>query len=70
VPTKFPRTFVDQWVATGSPKQCAQRLQQIRDLGFTEVTLRITSWNQQDQYRRLVEEVLPLAGVKTPYADA
>ena len=61
VPTKFPRPFVDQWVATGSPKQCAERLAQIRDLGFTEVTLRITSWNQTDQFRRLVEEVLPLA---------
>ena len=28
-----------------------------------EVTLRITSWNQTDQYRRLVQEVLPLAGI-------
>jgi alkanesulfonate monooxygenase SsuD/methylene tetrahydromethanopterin reductase-like flavin-dependent oxidoreductase (luciferase family) len=62
VPTKFPRTFVDQWVATGSPLQCAERLTQIRDLGFTEVALRITSWNQMEQFRRLVEEVLPLAG--------
>jgi alkanesulfonate monooxygenase SsuD/methylene tetrahydromethanopterin reductase-like flavin-dependent oxidoreductase (luciferase family) len=65
VPTKFPRTFVDQWVATGSPEQCAERLQQMRDLGFSEVTLRITSWNQADQFRRVVEEVLPLAGLKT-----
>jgi len=64
VPTKFARTFVDQWVATGSPQQCAERLAQIRDLGFSEVTLRITSWNQADQYHRLVEEVLPVAGVK------
>jgi alkanesulfonate monooxygenase SsuD/methylene tetrahydromethanopterin reductase-like flavin-dependent oxidoreductase (luciferase family) len=64
VPMKFPRTFVNQWVATGSPKQCAQRLEQIRDLGFSEVTLRITSWNQSEQYRRLVDDVLPLAGVR------
>ena len=39
VPTKFPRTFVDQWVATGSPRQCADRLRQLRDMGFSEVTL-------------------------------
>jgi alkanesulfonate monooxygenase SsuD/methylene tetrahydromethanopterin reductase-like flavin-dependent oxidoreductase (luciferase family) len=59
VPTRFPREFVDQWVATGSPKQCVDRLQQLRNIGFTEVTLRITSWDQEGQYRRLVEEVLP-----------
>jgi alkanesulfonate monooxygenase SsuD/methylene tetrahydromethanopterin reductase-like flavin-dependent oxidoreductase (luciferase family) len=68
VPTQFPRTFVDQWVATGSPKQCAERLGQLRDLGFTEVTLRITSWNQAEQYQRLVDEVLPLAGIKSAHS--
>jgi alkanesulfonate monooxygenase SsuD/methylene tetrahydromethanopterin reductase-like flavin-dependent oxidoreductase (luciferase family) len=62
VPTRFPRDFVDQWVATGSPKQCAERLTQLRGLGFTEVTLRLASYDQAAQYRRLVEEVLPLVG--------
>jgi len=60
VPTKFPRSFVDQWVATGSPKQCAERLRQLRDMGFSEVTLRPAAWDQQGQFKRLVEEVLPL----------
>ena len=60
VPMKFTRTFVDQWVATGSPRDCAERLRRLRDIGFTEVTLRITSWDQERQYRRLVDEVLPL----------
>ena len=60
VPTTFTRTFVDQWVATGSPTQCADRLRRIRDMGFTEVTLRPTAWDQHGQFRRLVEDVLPL----------
>ena len=60
VPMEFTRTFVDQWVATGSPKQCAERLRQLRDMGFTEVTLRPTAWDQHGQFTRLVEEVLPL----------
>jgi alkanesulfonate monooxygenase SsuD/methylene tetrahydromethanopterin reductase-like flavin-dependent oxidoreductase (luciferase family) len=60
VPTKFTRSFVDEWVATGSPKQCAERLRQLRDMGFTEVTLRPAAWDQHGQFKRLVEEVLPL----------
>lgn len=30
-----------------------------RRLGFSEVTLRITSWDQEAQFQRLVGEVLP-----------
>ena len=64
VPTKFRTRSSISGSQPARPKQCAERLQLIRNLGFSEVTLRITSWHQADQYRRLVEEVLPLAGVK------
>ncbi|MSQ37239.1 MAG: LLM class flavin-dependent oxidoreductase [Chloroflexi bacterium] len=64
VPTKFPRTFVEQWVAAGSPRECAAQLRRLGDLGFKEVTVRLTSWDQRGQYRRLVEDVLPLLGAQ------
>jgi alkanesulfonate monooxygenase SsuD/methylene tetrahydromethanopterin reductase-like flavin-dependent oxidoreductase (luciferase family) len=64
VPYQFPRAFVEQWVATGSPRECADRLRQMGDMGFKEVTLRLTSWDQQHQFRRLVEDVLPLVGTE------
>lgn len=52
---------VRQWVAHGTPDVCVQILDKYKDAGFDEITLRITSWSQEEQYRRLVEEVIPLA---------
>jgi alkanesulfonate monooxygenase SsuD/methylene tetrahydromethanopterin reductase-like flavin-dependent oxidoreductase (luciferase family) len=66
VPMRFPRTFVEQWVATGSPKQCAEHLRRFADMGFNEVGLRPTAWDQRGQYRRLVDEVLPLLAQGRP----
>jgi alkanesulfonate monooxygenase SsuD/methylene tetrahydromethanopterin reductase-like flavin-dependent oxidoreductase (luciferase family) len=58
-----PRTFSDQdicdWCALGSPEECVEKLRAFEAMGATEVALRITSWDQAGQYRRLVEEVLP-----------
>jgi alkanesulfonate monooxygenase SsuD/methylene tetrahydromethanopterin reductase-like flavin-dependent oxidoreductase (luciferase family) len=59
VPQKFDDRAVSHWVAHGSPEQCVERLRFFESLGVTEVTLRITSWDQRGQYRRLTEEVLP-----------
>jgi alkanesulfonate monooxygenase SsuD/methylene tetrahydromethanopterin reductase-like flavin-dependent oxidoreductase (luciferase family) len=58
-PTKFPIPVVDGWVATGSPDQCVEHLLALREVGATEVCLRITAWDQRGQFRRLVDEVLP-----------
>ena len=59
VPTEFSRQDIQDWVALGSPDQCVAHIQRLADMGVTELTLRITSWDQAGQYRRLVEEVLP-----------
>lgn len=58
-PTRYSLEEVDGWVALGSPDECVEHLLKLRDLGATEVGLRITSWNQQAQYERLVGEVIP-----------
>lgn len=60
VPQEFPPETVRNWCALGTPEQCAHHLARIRDMGATEICLRLTSWDQRGQYRRLVEEVLPL----------
>jgi alkanesulfonate monooxygenase SsuD/methylene tetrahydromethanopterin reductase-like flavin-dependent oxidoreductase (luciferase family) len=57
--TDYPHEFVDGWVATGTAKQVVEQIKVYEDLGFDEITLRITSWNQQEQLARLIEEVLP-----------
>ncbi|GIW09707.1 MAG: N5,N10-methylene tetrahydromethanopterin reductase [Dehalococcoidia bacterium] len=53
------RPRLDVWVAYGSPAEVIAKLQQFAEAGAREITLRLTSWDQRGQYRRLVEEVLP-----------
>ncbi len=51
--------YVAGWTATGSPDDCVRHLLMYRDMGFDEVTLRITSWDQFGQLDRVMREVLP-----------
>jgi len=55
----FSPAKVAAWTASGSPKQCVEQLRALRDRGASQITLRITSWDPDRQYGRLVEEVLP-----------
>lgn len=58
-PTTYSREFVQQWVAVGSPEEAVEHLLRIAELGATQITLRITSFDQRGQFKRLTEEVLP-----------
>ncbi len=58
-PMKFSRERVEGWVACGTPTQCIQQLQTFVDAGATDILLRFPSWDQQGQFKRCVEEVLP-----------
>ena len=55
----YPREFVAGWTATGSVEQCVEHLRVYRELGFDEVTLRMTGWDQFGQLRRVLDEVIP-----------
>lgn len=54
--------FVGEWVACGSPEQIIEHLRVYERIGFDEVTLRITSWNQLEQLERVINEVVPAFG--------
>ncbi|MGO9602707.1 MAG: LLM class flavin-dependent oxidoreductase [Candidatus Binataceae bacterium] len=56
----FGPQMVEAWTAAGTPAQCAADLRALVDAGAKQITLRITSWDQQGQFQRLVNEVLPL----------
>lgn len=58
-PQTFSREAVEGWVACGPPERCIERLQGFVDAGATDILLRFPSWDQQTQFRRCVEEVLP-----------
>jgi alkanesulfonate monooxygenase SsuD/methylene tetrahydromethanopterin reductase-like flavin-dependent oxidoreductase (luciferase family) len=56
----FPLPLLDtMWVAAGTVEECADRLRALGDAGANGITLRLTSWDQKAQFRRVVEELLP-----------
>ena len=55
----YTRESIENWVALGSPEQCIEQLQTYVDAGATDITLRLPSWDQKGQFKRVVEEVLP-----------
>ena len=57
--TDNPEEHVAGWVATGSVEQVVEHIRKYEELGFDEITLRITSWHQREQLDRLINEVLP-----------
>jgi alkanesulfonate monooxygenase SsuD/methylene tetrahydromethanopterin reductase-like flavin-dependent oxidoreductase (luciferase family) len=68
--TDYSPEFVAGWTATGSVDQIVEHLLVYQELGFDEVTLRITSWNQFDQLKRVIEEVIPRVNAAQPAASA
>lgn len=56
----FTSEMVAAWTAAGTPDECADHLCALVADGMRHITLRATSWDQRGQYKRLVEEVLPL----------
>jgi alkanesulfonate monooxygenase SsuD/methylene tetrahydromethanopterin reductase-like flavin-dependent oxidoreductase (luciferase family) len=55
----YPSWLVDGWTATGSPDECVKHLLTYKELGFDEVTLRMTAWDQLGQLERVMRDVLP-----------
>ncbi len=55
----FPMPAVMAWTTVGSPEECAEHLLSLGEAGVQHVTLRITSWSQDEQFQQLVREVLP-----------
>ena len=68
-PTKFPRPQVESWVAHGAPEDVVAHLLRLAALQPTQITLRITSFEQTRQFQRLTEEVLPRFYAALPPAD-
>ena len=54
----FSPAMVEAWTLAGDPARCVDGLRRLVDQGVRGVTLRITGWQQAEQYKRLVDEVL------------
>jgi alkanesulfonate monooxygenase SsuD/methylene tetrahydromethanopterin reductase-like flavin-dependent oxidoreductase (luciferase family) len=55
----FTPAMVETWTVAGDASRCVDDLRRFADRGVRRVTLRITGWQQAEQYKRLVEDVLP-----------
>ena len=55
----FPPSMTSAWTAAGTPQQCIEHLRELVRAGAKGITLRFTSWQQREQYDRVVNEVLP-----------
>ncbi len=55
----FSQNQVENWVALGPPAQCVEQIRKLMDVGFTDILLGFPSWNPKEQFKRLVDKVLP-----------
>jgi alkanesulfonate monooxygenase SsuD/methylene tetrahydromethanopterin reductase-like flavin-dependent oxidoreductase (luciferase family) len=55
----FSAPMVEAWTVAGDPDRCVDDLRRLLDQGVKRITLRITGWQQAEQFKRLVGEVLP-----------
>src|SRR5262244_367736 len=55
----FSPPMVEAWTVAGDAARCADDLRRFRDQGVQGITLRITGWQQAEQFKRLVHDVLP-----------
>ena len=55
----FTPDQVRSWVGAGTPGQVIDNLRDLIEQGATHITIRLTAFDQDTQFRRLTEEVLP-----------
>ncbi len=55
----FDREFLETWVAAGSPEQCIEKIKSFIEAGATTITLRLSGYDQEQQFERVTREVLP-----------
>ncbi len=55
----FTPKMVESWTAAGTPDEVVEHLVKLIEDGAKTISLRLTSWDQRGQYRRMVEEILP-----------
>ena len=55
----WPKEVVDLWVAYGSPQEVIEKIRSFVEASAKEITIRLTSYDQQGQLERPTKEVIP-----------
>jgi alkanesulfonate monooxygenase SsuD/methylene tetrahydromethanopterin reductase-like flavin-dependent oxidoreductase (luciferase family) len=62
--SNFSPAFVEGWTVAGGPRQCVEELRAYIDAGLGHIALRLTSWDQQGQLKRFLNEVAPAFNIR------
>jgi len=57
--SNFSAAFVEGFTTAGTPVECIRELKDYFNSGLQHITLRLTSWDQQTQLKRFLNEVVP-----------
>ncbi len=57
--SNFSAAFVEGFTTAGTPRECVAELKNYFNSGLQHITLRLTSWDQETQLKRFLEEVVP-----------
>ena len=55
----YDRDFLERWVAVGDPARCIDEIAKFAEAGATTITLRLIGNDEQTQFDRVSEQVLP-----------
>jgi alkanesulfonate monooxygenase SsuD/methylene tetrahydromethanopterin reductase-like flavin-dependent oxidoreductase (luciferase family) len=56
----YSKARIESWLTYGSPRQCVEQIKRFKAAGCRRITFRISTMGDvMEQFRRLVEEVLP-----------
>ncbi len=58
-PLSFSRELIERSGTVGSAAECIENIRRFAAAGVTTITLRPTGYNQEEQFKRVTEEVLP-----------
>ena len=56
---EYERDFLEQWVAIGSPEKCVEEIAKFSEAGATTITLRLIGHDEENQFDRVTNEILP-----------
>jgi alkanesulfonate monooxygenase SsuD/methylene tetrahydromethanopterin reductase-like flavin-dependent oxidoreductase (luciferase family) len=57
--SNFSAAFVEGFTTAGTPEECVRELKDYFNSGLQHIALRLTSWDQQTQLKRFLNEVVP-----------
>jgi alkanesulfonate monooxygenase SsuD/methylene tetrahydromethanopterin reductase-like flavin-dependent oxidoreductase (luciferase family) len=66
--SNFSPAFVEGWTVAGGPQQCIAEIRAYLEAGLGQLAFRLSSWDQNGQLKRFLNEVAPAFNTPRPGA--